>query len=345
MSHGNTKLLEKLHILIKNSILTLVLPEIVSLEIEKQMSSLSDDLKKHHDSLRTAITGVRVWNEIDDIKQSILVELESLINIKKEKWEVVYKVVQEILNSINLLPYNPEIMCNAKKRLMRGGMPQKTSSRSDQDAAIIESLKSYFSQINEDSTLFFCSENHNDFAIEIDNAKSINRAFAIHPCLTDSLPKTFYFTALEDLLGLKLDPGYETLPKLPDGKEVNDAMARLEKLENEDNDEFDAEKILVWEQLNGLIHNSIVNRFATEINPILPDEIRTLRAELINTIQSLLKQCRQTKLWSNSSELKLNQWLEYVPENMISYTTLSNLLNIKNNLERYYRIHTEINPN
>ena len=46
-------------------------------------------------------------------------------------------------------------------------------------------------------------------------------------------------------------------------------------------------------------------------------------------------------MWNDRSEYKLSQWLEYVPEYAIPFTSTSNLVVIRDNLRRYLQIHQE----
>jgi hypothetical protein len=51
--------------------------------------------------------------------------------------------------------------------------------------------------------------------------------------------------------------------------------------------------------------------------------------------------CRKCKSWGERSEYKLPQWLEHVDESMIPYTSLPNLLKIKDSMEQYLEVHRE----
>jgi hypothetical protein len=67
---------------------------------------------------------------------------------------------------------------------------------------------------------------------------------------------------------------------------------------------------------------------------MLPPEIQQKRAKLISGIQSLLSECRESKHWRSKDEDRLQfHYLEEVPEEMIPYTSIPNLLRIHENLE------------
>lgn len=353
MSQGKpgceTELFERLRILATGGVLTLIIPEVVYLELEGQMRNLSEDLKQTFGDLKKTINITPVWSEIEDAKRLVLQQLDSLGDEKLHRWQQVYENVLELFKSekVSSIPFTAEMMCRAKKRIIRGGMP-KTSPRLDQDAAIIESLIFHFSLIKDPQPiLLFCSENHSDFAIEIQQRRSQDRVFSLHPVLAKDLPKTHFFTQLEDLL--QLDQGYESLPQPPNDEEIQEAMDLAHKLGSECNFDFDAkgygEYIQAVESLESLIKTRLANQYVTEVAPTLPEELLTKREDMVKRIQNLIEQCRQCMSWSDHSETKLPQWIEYVPEGMIPHTSLSNLLKIEGNLNRYLSIHKEMDDN
>ena len=69
------------------------------------------------------------------------------------------------------------------------------------------------------------------------------------------------------------------------------------------------------------------------------------RDESCNHIEEMLLKCRSCQSWDDKSELKLHQWIEYVPENMIRYTSLVNIFRIEESIKRYLRIHEEADEN
>lgn len=80
-------------------------------------------------------------------------------------------------------------------------------------------------------------------------------------------------------------------------------------------------------------------QFVRDFLSSIPPETRRRREALVTEILSLLVQLRQCKSWGERSEYKLNQWIENVPEEMIPYTSLPNLLRIKESLEKYLVTH------
>jgi hypothetical protein len=321
----------------------LVIPEVVHLELEGRMHNLSEVLDQSFGKLKKVISTTPVWSEIEDAKQLVTQQLDSLRDEKKLRWHVIYKDVLELFNSekVSSIPYTTEIMCRARKRIIRGGMP-RNSPMVDQDAAIVESLIVHFSLIQDPQPiLLFCSENHSDFAIEIPKRESRDRVFALHPALAKELPKTHFFTQLKDLL--QLDQGYESLPRPPNDEEIKEAMDRADKLGSQCNFDLDDDEYMQSvKHLDSIIETSLANQYAAEVVPTLPEEFRGKREDMVRRIQNLLEQCRQCKSWDDRSELKLPQWMEDVPEGMIPYTSLSNLMKIESSLHRYRSIHRKM---
>jgi len=104
----------------------------------------------------------------------------------------------------------------------------------------------------------------------------------------------------------------------------------------------------MWDALRKL-EETIDKKLAEEFNgiilPTLPPDIKKKREILIFEILQSLFRCRASTLWDERSEYKLPSWLEQVPEYMIPYTSLPNLLRIRDNVIEYLKRHTERSPN
>lgn len=337
---GNeTHLFDDLRTLAEGRAIVLIIPEVVLFELEHQMRDSDKLLRQEFGKIKEAVNKTTVWSEVADIKLSALSNLDIARNEKIESWNKSYSDIMTFLNSdhVERIPYTPEIMCQAKSRIIRGAMPMSTDNQ-DQDAAIVESLASYFAKCGDaDAVLLFCSENHTDFAVELTKAESRDRRFALHPLIASSLPIRHYFTKLSDLL--RIDRGYESLPEPIPDDEISAAVSELEKFE--ENYDFDSDDYLIAVQrLDGLYNQRLSRGFAEYVLPELPDELREKRQKAFHHIQYLLTECRQCESWDEDrSESKLPQWLENIPEEMIRYTSLSNLLRIGKNLARYLSIH------
>ena len=348
MSQGKpgceSELFDNLRTLVGGKALSLIIPEIVKFEIERHIRDLPLTVRQHFGDLKRVISTTSVWSEIQDAKESLLTELDTLRDEKIESWKKLHQEVTTFLESdkVASIPFTPEIMCRTRARIMRGAMPNP-SSRRDQDAAIIESLITYFSQIiDSEPILFFCSENHTDFALELTEGKTKDRTFVLHPVLAADLPKSHFFTSLDELL--RFDQGYESLHPPPQDAEMSRAIARLEHFEIENDYESD-QYFDAWGQVQTLHDERLIQIFANQVLPKLPEEFRQKRQCSIEMIQHLLAECRECKSWDDRSEYKLSQWIEYLPEHMIPYTSLSKLLRIEESLMRYLSIHREMDSN
>ena len=345
MSQGKpgceSNLFDDLRILVEGKSLSLLIPEVVELELEHHIRNLPQKLKKEFGEMKEIINKKQVWSEIQDAKHSILTQLDEMREIKMKTWQELHCKVVDFLKSekVTSIPFTPEIMCRTKARIMRGGMP-KSSLGKDQDAAIVESLVKYFSEIQDsEAVLFFCSENYTDFAIELTQQNSKDRSFALHPLLAEDLPRTHYFTQLSELL--QFDKGYESLPLPPEDSEMQAAIERYEDIAEELDFDID-EHHEIWQNLHDLKNDRLAQEFSTRLLPELPEEFHKNRLRVIDSIKELLVRCRKCKSWDERSEYKLSQWIEHIPENMISYTSLSNLLRVEKNLTRYLSIHQEM---
>lgn len=346
MSQGKTgcepHLFDDLCTLTQNKAIELTIPEVVLFEIERQMKDLPKLLRDGFQKIKDPIKKTIVWNEIEDAKLAVLTHLDNACEEKIESWNKSYDRILTFLKSADVkrIPYTPEIMCLAKSRIIRGAIPNPKKNKQDQDAAIVESLASFFTKCkDENPVLLFCSENYNDFAVEITKGVSLDRRFALHPSIKPSLPLTHYFIKLADLL--KINQGYETLPLPVPDDDISEALSKLQTLEEAEDVESD-EYIMAFGQLDMLYDKRLSQDFSKNILPELPEEIREKRRKSYEHIQHLLSKCRKCKSWYEKSEDKLPQWLENIPESMMQYTSISNLFKIEKSLERYLLIHEEM---
>lgn len=335
------ELFDDLRTLAAGNAVQLLVPDVILFELDRQMHDLPRELKSRFGELKASVNKTSVWSEIEDAKDSVLHQLDSLRESKESGWHDRFKKVDEFLRSecVMRLPYTPEIMCRARIRLMRGAKPHK-----DQDAAIVESLAKFFEDSSDEHPLLlFCSENHTDFALELEAGADRNRRFVIHPEIAEVLPTTHYFLRLDELL--QIDQGYESLPKPPDDRQITQAMAKMSELEDEEHDDTD-EYLAALEEVRSLYEKRLSQTFMTDVLPSLPGELQARRNQACDHIESMLRDCRRCPSWDEvKSESKLPQWLEYVPEHMIRYTSLAKILRIEHSIERYLQIHRSMEIN
>ncbi len=136
------------------------------------------------------------------------------------------------------------------------------------------------------------------------------------------------------------EKGYEHLPEI-DSADIRRARQRLDSFGPEFSFE-EKECLEAYLDLERLIQRKQAEQFTKSFLPTLSPEVKQRRETLISDITHLLSQCRACEHWSNRSELKLSSWLDHIPEEMIPFTSIPNLLAIRPNLEKYLAIHKEM---
>jgi hypothetical protein len=132
------------------------------------------------------------------------------------------------------------------------------------------------------------------------------------------------------------EKGFEHLPEIDDAE----MRAAVKKRDAFGVDFWDSEQgTQAAIELEKLFYKKKAAQFIQQFLPTLQPDIQIRRLELTAQIQDRLKTCRACASWDDNSEYKLGQWLEWVDEAMIPYTSLPNLIRLKANMDRYYRIH------
>lgn len=323
-----------LAVMAREGVIRLLVPEVLLLEFDKQLRALPIQIGSSCDKLANLVgkASEGLWNEMNALGLSLL---QTISQYKRTKLKQSKKYSAKLLrflqsSAVHRIALTNEIWLNAQKRMISGRMASMKNSCS-QDAMIVESLASFFrdSQASDD-TLLFCSENWGDFAVETPT-KGDDRSFALHPAIQNDLPPSQYCTNLQDML--RFAAGYESLPT-PDDEQIRLAATMRDLCDEEDELWLAANRVLE-EQLN----RKIAEQFEREVAPTLPTHISNVRRELVDKISVLLRDCRTCAGWSDHSELKLCQWLENVPEDMIPCTSLPGLVRIKINLTELLRRH------
>jgi hypothetical protein len=133
--------------------------------------------------------------------------------------------------------------------------------------------------------------------------------------------------------------GYEHMPEIDDAE----IQAAQRKLDEFGEDWFDSEAGQnAFDELTRLMYSKEAEQFRNTFLPAIPARIRKRREKLVSGISALLAECRACKSWDDRSEYKLGSWLDHVPEEMIPYTSLPNLLRIKESIGEYLRIHKQM---
>jgi PIN domain len=323
-----------LQTLVEGGILRLLVPEVLLLELEKGFRALPREFESHCDKVMNGVTKATddLWNEIDALKVGLLTQIASY---KKQKLADAEKWASEIRKllasaTVEAIALTPEILLNGHRRQIAGRLPDPKGAKS-QDALLIESLAAFFPQSEKGKhRLLFCSENGRDFGLEVD-PKTKDRAFILHPLLQAVLPDCRYFVDLKTML--EFAKGYESLSEPSD--EQFKLAVDMRDLHDEESEEYGNFHDIVMELLN----KKVASDFELKVAATVPEEVKVIRAELAEDISELLKRLRACPTWNGRSEDKLPQWLEFVPEEMVRYTSLPNMVRIRNNLGEFLRRH------
>ena len=191
-----------------------VVPEVVLLEFDKFCRELDSTYSVSIEKLKKEIESAKIpWNEIEDVRQSVISHLESEVAKKKGAFPDRINHVRDWIGSDGVVrvPFDADIWLLGKRRLMSGRMPP-TERKTDQDSCIVESLVKV---VPRDGELYFASENAKDFAVDLGD-----KGHALHPLLAEDLPKTRFFVDLCSLVeGVKSG---STTPEATD-EEVQEA--------------------------------------------------------------------------------------------------------------------------
>ena len=327
---------EDLVALAEGGVIRVLVPEVLMLELEKHFRLLPRQFESQCDKVTHSLTKATedAWNEIDALKLGLLDQVAGYKTTKIAECEQMTARIMEFLRStfIQSIPLTNDIWLDTQRRLIAGRMPNSKGS-ADQDASIIASIVAFFRQAkDQEARLLFCSENVHDFAVEC-KSDAKDRLFALHPLIQSDLPHARYFVNLETMLAFA--KGYEALPE-PNDEQIELAV-NMRDLHDFDSDEYWTFQKIVDERFA----KQVADRYATEIAPSLPIEVNSARGELATAIHEQLRQCRGCPTWNERSEDKLPAWLEFVPESLVPYTSLPNMVRIRRNLEEYLRRHRE----
>jgi predicted nucleic acid-binding protein len=331
------RLFEDLRTLVDERAFRLLVPEIVSLEVEKVFRTLPKSIESACDKLSDGVSRATqdTWSEIDSLKSDVLSRINEFKKLKVEECRESSSNIIAFLQSqaVTSISLTPEILVAAKRRHIIGKMPNCKKS-SDQDVLIVESLVSFFAECNEsDASLLFCTENTSDFALEVRTGE-LERRFVLDPQIQEALPAARFSTDLATMLGIV--NGFEQLPE-PSNSAIEYAVS-MRDLHDEDDDAF-------WEFqsiITNAVHKESAKKFEEEMLPSIPDDVRALRYRMSQQAKDLLAACRRCHSWGERSEYKLPQWIEYVDEPMIPFTSLPKLVRIKNSLKEYLEVHQKM---
>jgi hypothetical protein len=196
---------EELNALVESSAVTLLVPEVVLLELEKLMRDLEKSLDleftKIEKSFTSSLEKEKVWNELRDLVPFLMKQFGEWKRMKVEEAKGRGEKAQCLLNSehVRRLVFENDVWFRAKRRMLAGRVANP-DGRPEADCCIIESMIKFFERKGESNQLLLCTENLKDFGIKLSDGKN-----AIHPLLKDGLPLTEVFTDLASLVAFIKD--------------------------------------------------------------------------------------------------------------------------------------------
>ncbi len=221
--------LEVLAELGREDALRIVVPEIVSLEIESNWQSFPNDFGNATSGAKSTVEKALEklsWNEIEGIKPAISTFVDDWKLKTCNECEQRYKVTQQFLAAENVIKvaFTPAIMCEGKKLMINGSMPK--NGRSDQDAFIVQSLICFFElQKDENAVLFFCSSNLRDFSVETKDGIS-----GLRLGVRGKLPSCSFFGDLGSLVKAAKDHQPIMEPALEEVREAENEQRASEEI-------------------------------------------------------------------------------------------------------------------
>lgn len=220
-----------------------LIPEVITLELDKLTKRWADDFDIELKLIETYLTAdlkalfvpkknkeKGFWNELEDIAPFIQSQFNEW---KKQKLDGFNHRKSEVVDflagtGVVKLPFTQEIFFKANRRILAGNFPKKESRPID-DCSIIETLVSYFEGRCDSEQLVICTENLPDFGVSTDGVN------ALHPLLKSGLPPTEVFTDLESLVKFLreqkpvVEPPQEELEKALESEKKRDEQEVLTK--------------------------------------------------------------------------------------------------------------------
>jgi hypothetical protein len=150
--------------------------------------------------------------------------------------------------------------------------------------------------------------------------------------------------AISDACLKEYEKGYEHLPEITDDAEITAVQQRFDEFGE---DWWNVEGgIEAGRALDRIIHQKQAEQFEVIFAPTLPPEVKQKRRALIADIEDTLTKCRQSRYWGDKDEdLLQNHYLDNVPEEMIPFTSLPNLLRVHQKVDELLEYHENIAHN
>lgn len=322
--------------LLEQQYVTLILPEVIILELEKSNKSFQDDYKRTYSNLKSQIRGLmkEIWSEARDICEKLCSFIDEEQENKIKYWIKTYEIIQEFFRNEKIikLALDPDLVLENEKKRILGEINKKHTN----DELIKMQLKNFIQgHLNDtDNEFIFITANRKDFFVG--NSEE-NGKFKL---IWDDRENCYGYCSLKSFLK-KFNNEYDLMI---DDSEIADEGVNLANLDIDFND-FESEEGQTWLNEQVKYHEiwrlKYKEKFDKKLNES-PQNFREIRNTLLLEINNLLFECRNTKSWDHRSEYKLSCWLEDKSEQELYFSTLSDLIVIRNNLKEYLKIHLEM---
>lgn len=326
--------LEELNILCKKGVVTLLVPEVVKLEIQKANNKAEENYRRDYSILIDTIdkATLKLWNEIRDSRNKIISLTEKEQNKKISYWNNEYKKLILLFEKdyIQTIELTPDIICKGYKKKIADSI---TDSQMN-DALIIESVYSHLKKnvLNNNDILFFVTGDKKDFFTkgEVAGFNILKKKFEM------PIEKVYGLYSLKQLYKY-INANYEVNLNQIDIKTRWEEFNKKYPEWDFEDDEAINEHDKIEEEINRAINNLFENKLKD-----LPEEIRNIRKRILTEIEIILEKCRSKISWDDRSELKLYLWLNNRYEMNLYSSKLSDLFLIRDNLEEYLKVHEEM---
>ncbi|OCB00092.1 PIN domain-containing protein [Clostridium beijerinckii] len=326
--------LEELNILCQKGCVTLLVPEVVKLEMQKANNKAEENYRRDYSILIDTIdkATAKLWNEIHDSRNKIISLTEEEQNKKISYWNNEYKKLitffgKEYIQTIEL---TPDIICKGYKKKIADLI---TDSQMN-DELIIESVYSHLKKNvwSNNDVLFFVTGDKKDFFTkgEVAGFNILKNKFEM------PIERVYGLYSLKQLYKY-INANYELNLNPIDIKTRWEEFNKKYPEWDFEDDEASNEHDKIEEDINRAINNLFENKLKD-----LPEEIRNIRKRVLTEIEIILKKCRNKISWDNRSELKLYLWLNNRNEMNLYSSKLSDLFLIRDNLEEYLKLHEEM---
>lgn len=326
--------LEDLNLLCREGVVTLLMPEVVKLELHKSNSKVEEDYKREYSKLINYIDkySESPWSEIREVKKKVIDLIEAEQDNKVCYWKEEYAKLMKFFTNkyIQYIELTPDVICQVYKKKIAGLI---TDSQLN-DALIIESIHYYFKQqeIDDEDLLLFITEDKKDFFVKGDLAgfKTLKDKFQ------NPEYKAYGLYNLKQLYKY-INANFDV--EVPE-REIKTKWSDFEKRHPDwdlDNEEVRKEYIDIEEDINLMINNLFERKLQD-----LPKDIVDIRKRVLDEIENILVKCRNMMSWSDRSELKLYRWLNSRYEINLYSSKLSDLFLIRDSLQEYLNVHEKM---